>query len=281
MKKIFALLLVLTTLFAFASCDEKESVTSDEPNAEAVGEIKDMNDKKDESVFIPDNTYVICKETNTKSGAVKLYEYNDHGHLAKIVNGDVEETIFDYTYNDDGSYTVHEKGKWSESIREYDSQQRLIKEISEPDSSLEKTDIYTYLDNGIVNVEIRDRDDRVKNIETHTYNDKGLLVKREQYRSDGVMIAYIEFYYDDNGYETSHSYFAPNGDKASNDAVYEWTVEKDEYGRVVNVEKRDTAIGGLYHKETYEYFDEERMYKITSITGLYEYEYRPVSDCIK
>lgn len=284
MKKIFALLLCCLAIFPLASCDEKSQNADGKANSENVGKVEN---KVDKNVFIPDDNYVLYKETDTKRNIVKIYEYNDRGHLTKIIktsaDGSVEDdTIFTNTYNADGSYSVHEKGKWTESIREYDNKGRLVKEIDEPGSkNLMKTYTYSYGEDGIVHRETIDYDGRVRHIEKHTYNDKNLLERIDQSYNDGTPIGSIVYYYDENGNETKHSFLSPEGERTSNDAEYVWTQEYDEYGRIVNIEKRDTAIGGLYHKETYEYFDKERMYKVTSITGVYEREYRHLSECIK
>lgn len=283
MKKIFALLLCCMAIFSFASCDEKSVKEDGKANPENVGKVED---KVDKNVLIPDDNYVLYKETYTKTNVVKIHEYNDKGHLTKIVktkaDGTVEETNFDYTYNADGSYSVHEKSEWTEHIREYDEKGRLIKEINEPGSkNLMKTYTYSYGEDGVVHRETIDYDGRVRHIEKHTYNDKNLLERIDQSYNDGTPIGSIVYYYDENGNETKHSFFSPEGERTSNDAEYVWTQEYDEYGRIINIEKRDTAIGGLYHKETYEYFDEQRMYKVTSITGVYEREYRPLAECIK
>lgn len=286
MRKILAVLLALVAMLCLASCEEEKGVVKSDGNAvQNVGGMDEKTNETNKNVFIPDDSYVLYKETYTKTNVVQLYEYNDRGHLTKITktkaDGEVEVTTLDYTYNDDGSYSVHELGEWSEYIREYDKEGRLVKEIIEPDSkNMMRTETYVYGENGIVNFESRDRDGYVKIMDIQHYNDRGLLDRVEHYLSNGKLYAQTQYLYDEYGHETTHYKLTPEGEKDDNNATYTWTHEYDDYGRILKIEKRDDAIGGLYHQETYEYFDEECIYKVHSITGVYEREYRPLSECI-
>lgn len=286
MKKILVLLAACIAVLSFASCDEEKGAVKSDGNAvQNVGSIDEKKNETNKNVFMPDDSYVLYKETYTKTNVVTIHEYDEKGNPTKITktkaNGEIEETIFENTYNADGSYSVHETGRWSEYIREYDKEGRLVKEITEPDSSMMRTDTYVYGENGIVNYESRDRDGYLKIMDIQHYNDKGLLDRVEHYLSNGKLYAQTQYLYDEYGHETTHYKLTPEGEKDDNNATYTWTHEYDEYGRIINIEKRDDAIGGLYFKETYEYFDEERMYKVhSSTTGVNEREYRPLSECI-
>ncbi len=283
MKKILALVLCCMAIFALVSCNEKSVKSDGKANSENVGKI---DDKIDENVLIPDDSYVLYKETYTSTGVDLIYEYNEKGHLTKIVktlpDTRVEETTLEYTYFEDGGYTVHEKSQSTEHIRTFDKDGRLIKEIREPESKrLMRCDTYTYGDDGIVYMESRDIEDEVKRVEKHTYNEKNLMVKLEQFLEDGTPIGSVEYYYDENGNLTKNSFVSPNGERNSNDAEFKWTQEYDKYGRLVKKEKRDTANNGLSYDEIYEYNDEEGAYTVTSETALFKREYRPLSICIR
>ena len=269
MKKLISGLLVCAMLFSFAACGGADG---------NVGKI-------DADVVMPGDDYVLYKETATITGVVRLHEYNDKGHVTKISHiqpdGSFEDEIYDYTYNADGSYSFFKTGWGTEYIEKFDNKGRLVERINDPDSSRQKSLTYVYNDDNTVNYEKRDADGYIEMLEKMYYDENGLLVKTEHFRSDGLLLAYTEYSYDEYGNETTHIQYTPEGEKNSNNATYVWTQEYDEYGRLVKVEKRDTAIGGLYHEETHIYDDEARTYTETSETGKYVREYRPLSECIK
>ena len=94
--------------------------------------------KVDANVFIPDDTYVIYKESSTKTGVELFYEYNSNGHVTKIAHtypdGRVEDELYEYTYNSDGSYSFHKTGWGSEYTRSFDEKGRITEEVRSPGS---------------------------------------------------------------------------------------------------------------------------------------------------
>ena len=287
MKRLLTLIATLMVMFCLASCDEDSNVTvKDNASGNSVGNVESNEAKNNKNVFIPDDSYVLYRETYTKTDVIKIYEYNEKGHVTRVIknkpDGSTEETIYTNTYNSDGSYSVHEKGPYVENIMEYDNQGRLVVEINEPDSkSMMKKNTYTYADNGIVYVVTTDFNGYVKNKETRHFNKDGLLELSEHYLSNDKLYARMKYEYDEYGNETTHYQINSEGEKDSNNMVFTWTQEYDEYGRLVKKEKRDTAINAVNYNEIYEYNDEARTYTVNSSTSVFDKEYRPLAECIK
>jgi hypothetical protein len=273
MKKITVLFLSLLLLFTFISCDEEKEIKGeDNKKTENVGKIEEKK------VPTPDEEYVLYKETYTKTGAVKLYEYNDKGHLTRVTHnypdGRTEEDLYEYTYNDDGSYSMHQDGYLiTEKTSEYDSNGRLTKET---DSRY--TSVFTYGDN-TVECKKTNTDGATVNWYVETLDEDGRIIKHEDFAVNGESFGYILFIYDENGNETAQEKYTPEGEKNGGNAVYEWTEEYDEYGRITRKVKGVPATGGYAREELYEYDENGGMCKMT--VGSTIYEYRPLSECEK
>ncbi len=276
MKKIILLAFALVLLFSFVSCDKEEVKNDEKPSTDAVSGITE--EEKEPEVPTPDEEYLLYKETYTKTGAVKLYEYNDKGQLTRVTHnypdGRIEEDLYEYTYNDDGSYSVHEDGYLiMEKTSEYDAEGRLIKVT---DSRY--TTVYTYGDNTI---ECKATNDNgaITTWYVNTLGDDGRVIKREDFYANGKSSGYLLYIYDEKGNETAQEKYTPEGEKNGGNAVYVWTEEYDEYGRVVEKTKNVPETGGYARKELYEYDENGGMCKMT--VGNTVYEYRPISECIK
>lgn len=280
MKKIIALLLMLATVFCLVACNEDTDAESDaKVNTDAVGEVSVEEEKKAPT---PDEEYVLWKETSTKNGLERLYEYNEKGHLTRVLHnypdGRVEEDLYEYTYNDDGSYSVYEDGYIiSEKLSKYDAEGRLVEQIQGPSNVNHEITTYTYADN-TVEIITKDQDGYIKSWRVETY-ENDLLVKYETFLSNGESTGYFLYLYDENGNQTAQETYTPDGVKNSNNAVYVWTEEYDEFGRVIEKTKNVPETGGYARKEIYEYDEKGGMCKMT--VGISIYEYRPLSECIK
>ena len=280
MKKIIALLLMLATAFCLVACNEDTDAESEaKVNTDAVGEVSIDEGKKAPT---PDEEYVLWKESSTKTGVEKIYEYNEKGHLTRVLHnypdGRVEEDLYEYTYNDDGSWSVHEDGYLiTEKLSKYDAEGRLVEQIHSPSNVKHEITTYTYNDN-TVEIITKDQDGHVKKWRVETY-ENGLLVKHETFLSNGVSTGYYLYRYDEKGNETAQEAYTPDGVKNGGNAVYEWTEEYDEYGRVIEKTKNYPETGGYARQELYEYDEKGGMCKMT--VGISIYEYRPLSECIK
>ncbi len=287
MKKIITFLIACMVILCLAACnDGSGSATQNGSAGENVGKIEDKAGKKDANAFIPDDSYVIYKQTSTKTGVVWIYEYNEKGHVTKIAHTypdgrSSEDEIYDYTYNDDGSYSFHKTGWGSEYIHKYDAKGRLVEEIIDPNNRRVVTNTYTYVNDTTVDYVSRTNEGLTRQKDRNYYDGNGLLTKAEHFRSDGLLLAYTVYSYDENGNETTHTQYTPEGEINSNNAVYEWEQDYDEYGRLTRKAQRHTATGGFQHEEVYEYDDVARTYKVIITTGVTVYEYRPLSECIK
>lgn len=273
MKKIIILTLTLILLATFISCDEKEK----ENKEEAVSGILEK-EEEEKNIPTPDEEYLLYKETLTKTGAVKLYEYNDKGDLTRVTHnypdGRIEEDLYEYTYNDDGSYSVHQDGYLiTEKTSEYDAFGRLVKEIES-----RYTSVFTYGDN-TVECKKTNTDGATVSWYVQTLGEDGRIMKHEDFAVNGESLGYILFIYDENGNETAQEKYTPEGEKNGGNAVYEWTEEYDEYGRIIRKVKGFPATGGYAREELYEYDEKGGMCKMT--VGNTVYEYRPISECIK
>lgn len=273
MKKIIILTLTLILLATFVSCDEKEK----ENKEEAVSGIVEK-EEEEKKAPTPDEEYVLYKETYTKNGSNAVYEYNEKGHLTKVLHnypdGRTEEDLYEYTYNDDGSYTVHQDGYLiSEKTSEYDTEGRLVKEIEG-----RYTTVYTYSENTVEFKKTND-DGALVAWYVNTLDDDGKIIKAESFIANGESTGYILYIYDEKGNETAQEKYTPEGEKNGGNAVYEWTEEYDEYGRVIEKTKNVPETGGYARKELYEYDEKGGMCKMT--VGNTVYEYRPLSECIK
>lgn len=272
MKKIAILLLSALLLIAFASCNEEE-VKTESGKTETVGKIEE-----EKKAPVPDEEYVLYKETATKTGVVRLYEYNDKGHLTRTLHtypdGRVEEDLYEYTYNDDGSYTVHQDGYLiTEKTSEYDTEGRLVKETES-----RYTTVYTYIDN-TVECKATNTDGAITTWYVDTLDQDGRIIKSEYFYANGKSSGYILYIYDEKGNETAQEHYTAEGVKNGGNAVYVWTEEYDEYGRVIKKTKNIPETGGYARKELYEYDEKGGMCKM--IVGNTIYEYRPLSECIK
>ncbi|MBR5538856.1 MAG: hypothetical protein IKU61_03050 [Clostridia bacterium] len=283
MKKLLSVLFAVIILCSLAACGGNGSadVTAD---GEGAGEnsVGNVEENASKTAPVPDEEYVLYKETGTKSNIVRDYVYNSDGRLSKIVktgnNGSVSETVFEYTDLADGGYTVYEKGEYTDYIRKYDAEGRLVEEIEEPEDDAETT-VYTYGENGVVDAKTFE-DGRLSDHWVRTFED-GLVMKEEQYLSNGNLLGYIEYHYDENGNETTHKFYNSDGEQTIANSIYYWIEEYDSFGRIIKTQKRDVAIDGLYFEEIYEYDENGGMCKATSMTGGYVREYRPLSECIK
>ncbi len=274
MKKIVILLMSALLTLTFVSCNEEE-VKTDDKKTETVGNIEKEEEKK---APVPDEEYVLYKETYTKTNVVKLYEYNDKGHLTRVTHnysdGRVEEDLYEYTYNDDGSWSVHQDGYLiTEKTSQYDTEGKLIKET---DSRY--TSVYTYSGN-TMECKTTNTDGATVTWYVNTLDEEGRVIKSEDFVANGVSTGYILYLYDEKGNETAQEKYTPEGEKNGGNAVYVWTEEYDEYGRVVEKTKNIPETGGYARKELYEYDEKGGMCKM--IVGNTIYEYRPLSECIK
>lgn len=274
MKKFLFLLLSALLFISFVSCNEEE-VKKDNKKTDAVGNIEKEEENK---APVPDEEYVLYKETYTKTNVVKLYEYNDKGHLTRVTHnytdGRVEEDLYEYTYNADGSYTVHQDGYLiSEKTSEYDAESRLVKEVESRYVS-----IYTYNGNTVELKKTNDDGALVK-WSVDTLDEEGKVIKTESFIANGESTGYILYIYDEKGNETAQEKYTPDGQKNGGNSVYEWTEEYDDYGRITRKVKGIPSTGGYAREELYEYDENGGMCKMT--VGNSIYEYRPLSECIK
>lgn len=278
MKKLITLLFVCLILCTLTACDKEENNVSEKDVNVSVENVENTVGKVDKNVFIPDDNWVLYKLT-TKMGYVRIHEYNDKGHLVKMTvtapNGDVDEDIYTYTYNPDGSYSYEKDGYSGYKSAKYDAQGRIIEESLSND----KTRVYVYNDDNTVDCTDYTKDGYIYQIEKRFYNDKELLEKSEHYISNGKMLAYKLYYYDEYGNETTNNTFTPEGDKASNDAVYVWEMEFDEHGRLIKKVKGVPETGGFASEVIYNYDDENRIYTTSSVTAREDCEYRHYMDC--
>lgn len=286
MKKILALILVAVALFAFAGCDSDDG-EKDTGVKENVGAVENGGEEKEEEnkVPVPDEEYLLWKETYTKNGNYCIYEYNEKGHVTKYTwyytNGETMDTTFEYTYNEDGSYSVYKEGI-GKSISEYDAKGRLVKETSDP-TLYPVTTTYVYDDNDrvIESKTVAEEQNHVRAWHKNTYDEKGNLVKDEMFLTDGSSGGWYEFDYDDKGNEIQKYEFYPDGTEGDKYAHYVWEYEYDEYGREIVKQRKDVERGGVYPKYTYGYDEKGGLVKMTDSSANTTYEYKPFSELVK
>ena len=285
MKKLIIAALAILLVFTFASCDSEEGADVKPNNTETVGNIEADGEEAEKKAPVPSEEYLLWRETGIKTKLVKLYEYNEKGHLTKVTynypDGRVKEDIYEYTYDPDGSYSVHEDGHLiSEKLSKYDAEGRLIEVNDGPGEVRYNITTYTYGDSTIELVK-KDQDGYIKDWKIQTLNADGLIVKEEQLGSDGRSFGWLLYIYDENGNETAVEHYNAEGEKSMANAVYVWTEEYDEYGRVTRRVKGIPETGGYAKEELYEYDENGGMCKMTSSASNTVCEYRPISECIK
>ena len=183
MKRLLTLIATLMVMFCLASCDEDSNVTvKDKASGNSVGNVESNEAKNNKNVFIPDDSYVLYRETYTKTDVIKIYEYNEKNELAVI-----------HRYNN-----VDEKFNTSKfSDYTYDSQGRIISKLE------------TCIGNS----------DAVSTVTEYTYgyNSQGVLIK-EIVKQNNAHIIY--YYYDSQGQLISEKYESVENPEWNNTATY-------------------------------------------------------------
>jgi len=292
MKRLTVILLAVLLALSFASCEkkEKENDSKDSVNSTLSGEVSAVADTSKDGTAsadtntapVPDEEYVLYKETYTKNDNYCLYVYNDKGHVVNrtwhYTNGETLEYTYDYNYNADGSYNVTVKGIGTDYY-EYDANGREVLHIQDP-TVYKVTTTNRYDDEGRLVESKTESETNVRSWFIRTYDDKGLAIKEQYYLGDGTPGKWYEFEYDENGRQILRHDYNEHGKKEYENILFEWVLEYDDYGRPTLEVRKDAERGGTYEKYIYEYDEAGGMCKKTATHENTVYEYKPLSQCL-
>lgn len=278
MKKSIALILAILIMVSLCACGKDINTNGDENLDGNVGAIttEDNATEVQNIVPTPSEEYLLYKETNTKTDAVTIYEYDDKHHCVSEVvhrkDGTTHEKVYSNTYADDGSYTVTISNNEASDIdyEEYDAEGRLVKRIDNYGGKYEKTADYKYDASG--NLIERNYDGQTTAME---YDSNNLMVRETVYKNDGSVDTVTEYKYNENGKQIGSVFY--EGDEVHEGLEFDWEFEYDEFGRMIT-ETRITVRSNGKERVFYEYDENGGMCKKTE--GYMEYEYRPASECI-
>ena len=259
---------------------DAENVSGAE-GSEDEGEAQEKGEKEDEEkkAPVPSEVYVLYKVSYTDSKNYSLYEYNEKGHEVKKTvyysDGRTKESTYEYTYNDDGSYTRIPDGS-TYKYEMYDAKDRRISYFDG-----DETVTYAYDDNDNIieekHVSVRDV---VRSWTKSTYRENGICEKVQYYYSDGTPARWDEYTYDEQTGWIQLITYDENGEKRDEYSPYVWEYEYDEFGRLITETKKNPERGGTFEKYTYEYDEAGGMCKKFDTTQETIYEYKPLSQCI-
>ena len=251
-----------------------------------------------ENQAVLDEPYVLVRETDTKSGNVTEYAYDENGDkVSETVTypDKPDETLSrEYTtqYQDDGSKIVTESQsilvKTGEAISpytyeyEYSPEGLLLRKTGFENGNVDGEILYEYDEVGNL---IRQSGENAPSIgrdltKEFEYDESGNLTKQIDFDDNGEVEGWSTFEYDENGKEIMKHVFTSTGDEPRTYELCQWEYEYDAEGRIIEEWKEGTEIGGKYEHDEYEYDEYGNMCKKKDLTLNTTYEYAPLSACV-
>ena len=245
-----------------------------------------------------DEPYVLVRETDTKSGNVTEYAYDENGDkVSETVTypDKPDETLYrEYTtqYQEDGSKIVTESQtmlmKTGEAVSlytyeyEYSPEGLLLRKTGFENGNLDGEILYEYDADGNL---IRQSGKNAPSIgrdltKEFEYDENGNLTKQTDLDDNGEVEGWSTFEYDENGKEIMKHVFTSTGDEPRTYELCQWKYEYDGEGRVMEEWKEGTELGGKYEHYEYEYDEYGNMCKKKALTLHITYEYAPLSACV-
>lgn len=251
-----------------------------------------------ENQAVLDEPYVLVRETDTKSGNVTEYAYDENGDkISETVTypDKPDETLRrEYTtqYQEDGSKIVTESQsilvKTGEAVSpytyeyEYSPEGLLLRKTGFENGNVDGEILYEYDENGNL---IRQSGKNAPSIgrdltKEFEYDESGNLTKQTDFDDNGEVEGWSTFEYDENGKEIMKHVFTSTGDEPRTYELCQWEYEYDAEGRITQEWKEGTEIGGKYEHYEYEYDEYGNMCKKKDLTLNTTYEYAPLSACV-
>lgn len=239
--------------------------------------------------------YVLIRETDTKSGIVTEYAYDENGDkISETVNNPEkpDETLgLEYTtqYQEDGSKIVTESQrilvKTGEAISpytyeyEYSPEGLLLRKTGFENGNVDGEILYEYDEKGNL---IRQSGKNAPSIgrdltKEFEYDENGNLTKQTDLDNQGEVEGWTTFEYDENGKEIMKHVFNSAGMEPDTYELCQWKYEYDGDGRVIEEWKEGTEHGGKYEHYEYEYDESGNICKKKDLTLSTTYEYAPLS----
>ena len=283
MKKYVLLFMVLILSLSICACGDKADLKTNTDLGSGAGAVTgvEIATEAQNTLPTPSEEYLLFKETYTKSGNFVVYEYNEKGHIIKETTykeGEQPlETVYTYSYNNDGSYS-RDCESWARDYhQEYNSDGLLITETGESFSSNGKVDLeYVYDGNGN-QIEIYSYGTLIESME---YNQDNLLIKHNKHDEEGKIPTWWEYKYDENGREIQKIEYSKYGDKKEEGMSFKWNYEYDEFGRVVEEYCDVIETGGTTNRTKFTYDENGGLCEKHDVSMLKKYQYRPMSECI-
>ena len=278
----------------------EQAVSSAEPQQESSqqAETPEESSAEEEAQTALDEPYVLVRETDTKSGNVTEYAYDENGDkVSETVTypDKPDETLYrEYTtqYQEDGSKIVTESQtmlmKTGEAVSlytyeyEYSPEGLLLRKTGFENGNLDGEILYEYdADGNLIRQSGRNAPsigrDLTKEFE---YDENGNLTKQTDLDDNGEVEGWSTFEYDENGKEIMKHVFTSTGDEPRTYELCQWKYEYDGEGRVMEEWKEGTELGGKYEHYEYEYDEYGNMCKKKDLTLHITYEYAPLSACV-
>lgn len=251
-----------------------------------------------ENQAVLDEPYVLVRETDTKSGNVTEYAYDENGDkISETVTypDKPDETLRrEYTtqHQEDGSKIVTESQsilvKTGEAVSpytyeyEYSPEGLLLRKTGFENGNVDGEILYEYDENGNL---IRQSGKNAPSIgrdltKEFEYDESGNLTKQTDFDDNGEVEGWSTFEYDENGKEIMKHVFTSTGDEPRTYELCQWEYEYDAEGRITQEWKEGTEIGGKYEHYEYEYDEYGNMCKKKDLTLNTTYEYAPLSACV-
>lgn len=245
-----------------------------------------------------DEPYVLVRETDTKSGNVTEYAYDENGDkVSETVTypDKPDETLSrEYTtqYQEDGSKIVTESQsvlvKTGEAISpytyeyEYSPEGLLLRKTGFENGNVDGEILYEYDAAGNL---IRQSGKNAPSIgrdltKEFEYDESGNLTKQTDFDDNGEVEGWSTFEYDENGKEIMKHVFTSTGDEPRTYELCQWEYEYDAEGRIIEEWKEGTEVGGKYEHYEYEYDEYGNICKKKDLTLNTTYEYAPLSACV-
>ncbi len=267
MKRIIALIIAMLFCCSLCACKNTADTTT---NTESTNPSQSEAD----AAPLPDEEYLLYKETDTETGAESVYKYNeDYRPVIKTVTSKGNSITCNYTYKNksDGSYTAVIRSDLEKTLEEYNAAGLVTKRVLNYDTDSASTAIFKYNTTGKIT---EMKTDTLH--ETMEYDTLNHLVKRNSLDADGKTTSYIGYEYDENGKvikQTKHE-----GDSSEVIFSCTWKLEYDKFGRLTSETKTDES--GVSETITYEYDENGGLCRLTDNTLHVMYEYRPASQCM-
>lgn len=242
-----------------------------------------------------DEPYVLIRETDTKSGNVTEYTYDENGDkVSETVTypDKPDETLcreYATQYQEDGSKIVTESQsmlvKTGETVSpytyeyEYSPEGLLLRKTGLENGNVDGEILYEYDEDGNL---IRQSGENAPSIgrdltKEFEYDENGNLTKQTDLDDNGEVEGWSTFEYDENGKEIMKHVFTSTGDEPDIFELCQWKYEYDAEGRVIEEWKEGTEHGGKYEHYEYEYDEYGNMCRKKDLTLYTTYEYAPLS----